>query len=250
MTRRRRDSQDDADSTYEPVHLARGDPNYERRKRERPSVVSAPVDSARLTTSLTDGTVHMLDDWYDLIVVVGTLESTSGLQTFRVNKYALRLASEPFSAMLFRSFAESSTAKLFLENDSSTAFSIVFHICHYKYDKLADTISDKDLHDLAILCDKYDLSMIVAPIVRWKHWLSSHKIESMRLEDRDLNHWLYVAFLFKSELEYDFLVNLFAMTASFDQNGSLWYMQGSLKDKLSDDLPSQILCKSICSPAG
>jgi len=120
--------------------------------------------------------------------------------------------------MLFGPFPESTKSKVFLEEDPK-AFSILLHICHHKYADLPSTLSHRELHDLAIPCDKYDLSAVVAPMVKWNRWLDSHKKDGAWSTSTDPQEWLFITYIFELESDYDFFVHYFAMCANSDEDG-------------------------------
>lgn len=121
-----------------------------------------------------------IDDKYDLTLVVSSQDGMHGTKAFRVNSNVLRMASQPFNAMLSGRSAKTSKSEIEFPEDSCDAFLTILRIVHFKIDELPNFISKDDLLALAVLADKYDLINIVQPFVLTK-WLSTHKGKSWSL---------------------------------------------------------------------
>ncbi|TQN69468.1 hypothetical protein CSHISOI_06104 [Colletotrichum shisoi] len=154
----------------------------------------------------------------DLTLKVGNKEDMGGKYTFVVCSRTLARSSTVFSAMLFSGFAEScpkevseesSSWTVELPEDSPYSFSLLMDIIHGHFVSLPEMLRARDLHDLLILTNKYDMTHVLHPLaltwfrpykkittcvgnesVLWIAWELGHKelchklIRSLVLESR------------------------------------------------------------------
>lgn len=71
---------------------------------------------------------------------------------------------KPSEAMLTR-FIEATQAEVKLSDDDATAVTIACTIAHSKFHDLPLTLTIDELSELATLCDKYDITVIVGPFI-------------------------------------------------------------------------------------
>ncbi|OBR15017.1 Nuclear pore protein-like protein [Colletotrichum higginsianum IMI 349063] len=117
----------------------------------------------------------------DLTLKVGNEEDTGGKYTFVVCSRTLARSSTVFTAMLFSGFAEScpredseeSSWTVELPEDSPYSFSLLMDIIHGHFASLPDMLRARDLHDLLILTNKYDMTHVLHPLART--WFRPYK---------------------------------------------------------------------------
>ncbi|KAK3293822.1 uncharacterized protein B0H64DRAFT_173440 [Chaetomium fimeti] len=107
----------------------------------------------------------------DVVFVIGTTEK-------RVRVYSLfvKAASPVLNAMLGPNFeegqqlAKTGSAEIALPEDNVEAIEIIFNVIHGRNDKVRETLSPRELLQVAIVSDKYDCSVSLAFAIRV--WLS------------------------------------------------------------------------------
>lgn len=152
----------------------------------------------------------------DLTVVVGTDDDC---QPYDVCSTALRLASPVWDRMLDPNghFAESKEAAsgkrvVALPDDPSAMFLVVLNIVHLKFQDLPETITFRNLVDLAVLCDKYDIIRIVRPWIG--EWQKPHRETTLKA---GFEEWLFIAWVFgESDLYKQISTKLILSTTKED----------------------------------
>lgn len=120
------------------------------------------------TSGLQQTTV--LHDGGDVTLEVGKIGSFQ--QRIKASKSAMGLASPVWKAMFSHVWAESEAAEISLPDDDADATLLVLQIAHLRFQDLPKkgTIPLHDLVNLAVICDKYDLTHLVRPFLDLNNW--------------------------------------------------------------------------------
>lgn len=193
--------------------------------------------------------VVVLDDQYDMTLVIGTLDSAKGMKAFRVSRACLRTGGEVFKNKIGGSDARS---EVHFPDDSPDAFLIVLHIMHWQQDKLPESLDKDELLELATICDKYALHRLIKTIMRLKNWLGPHKVGARLPVNADIQDWILVALYFKFDEDFDYLVNTLAINLQAPRNKkttALYFNNKGNKITLRPDWPvySKLIIKTISS---
>lgn len=78
---------------------------------------------------------------------------------------------ETASPVFKKTFSEPPTSPLDLIADPAPGLDIIFSIAHYKFQTLPQTISESQLHDIALVAEKYQTLHLLPPFI--KSWLAS-----------------------------------------------------------------------------
>ncbi|KAF1951018.1 hypothetical protein CC80DRAFT_509153 [Byssothecium circinans] len=99
---------------------------------------------------------------------------------------------------------------------------------HYKVKDLPSNLSKTELVDLAMFCDKYDVSAVVAPFVVIKNWLGRHKCGGQHRElsneaqhwelSNEAQDWLFVAYVFDMEEDREYILNMLVINVRVHEN--------------------------------
>lgn len=145
------------------------------QQRQGPFRVYAAMPKTKTNSAKTEQSPNkvaslILDPWGDVLFI---LPSQNGERTarFQVNSNSLCLASPVFRAMLgSNSHFKEATAlearaknpasppvEITLADDDPNALALVLRIIHHQNNSLPKTLSEDQLYEVAIICDKYDL---------------------------------------------------------------------------------------------
>ena len=120
-------------------------------------------------------------------------------KVFLVSSSAMGLASKIWKKLLARDspFREGSGSRddpVTFEGDDLESMTILIHAAHLQFDQVPATLSFHGLLDVAIACDKYDISTLIRPWVsKWiDHALSLNKTAKHE-------GWLLIAWTFGIE---------------------------------------------------
>lgn len=112
-----------------------------------------------------------LFDSGDFIAVLGS-EEEGEVEVF-VSSQALCISSLVWRALCFGSFLESAQKRITFPDDDPDSMLLLFHIAHMKFNEVPAEMGLLDLYCLAIVCDKYDATMLLQPWVR--NWIEKNK---------------------------------------------------------------------------
>lgn len=116
---------------------------------------------------------NILDRSGDLVLIVNQAERQ---KTFRVSSSAMCLASPVWRAMLSHSgnFKEArpKNGEVSFPEDDSDAMFIVLSVVHYQFQNIPKALTKEELLNLAIVCDKYDVTKLLLSWFRL-NWLES-----------------------------------------------------------------------------
>lgn len=110
----------------------------------------------------------------NITLIVGDSTEVSFTQTpphtFHVNSQVLSQASPVWRAMFEPGrWKEAFTKTVLLPEDDGEALLILLQICHGRFEDIPEVLSAATLHEIAILCDKYDCITLTRPWL--KKWL-------------------------------------------------------------------------------
>lgn len=90
---------------------------------------------------------------------------------------------ESASPVFKQTFSEPPTSPLDLIADPAPGLDIFFSIAHYKFQTLPQTISEAQLHDIALVAEKYQTLHLLPPFI--KGWLASAGTPTANDDDAD-----------------------------------------------------------------
>ncbi len=128
----------------------------------------------------------------DVVLIVGPQGAR-----LRIQSQCLRCASKVFSAMLGPTWSEGQgppkeyPREVRLEEDDADALRIICCVIHHRNNDVPQSLTPKEVLQIAIVADKYDLS-VVMKFVRVQ-WLKPRE----KLERMDIGYLLAAAFLFR-----------------------------------------------------
>ncbi|KAF8243461.1 hypothetical protein K440DRAFT_664086 [Wilcoxina mikolae CBS 423.85] len=181
------------------------------------------------------------------------LEVTDGVEQrrFTVVSHILCIASPVFRAMLGRhsSFRErrefemQDESFLFVlelpEEESVEAMEIMLNAIHLQNDKVPTIISFNKLVQIAVICDKYDMSKAVHPQVSF--WMQQN--ERLALLD-NYEDWLFISWVFRRSKTFESLSRKMILHIRGDDSGT-WKLatptrniQGHIPDSVAGWSPS------------
>jgi hypothetical protein len=137
----------------------------------------------------------VLHDKGDAILLVGPGDSP---QPILVSKTAMSMASPVWKAMFDRQrWTESSATEIPFPDDDVDAMLIVLRIAHLRFSDLPSEKPFKlrDLLQLAVLCDKYDVVKLVRPFLDLHHWTRG-LIPNVETRINCHPSWLFIAWTF------------------------------------------------------
>lgn len=112
-------------------------------------------------------------------------------KTFRVSSFAMCLASPVWRAMLSRSggFKEAhpKDGEVSFPEDGPDAMFIVLSAVHHQFQNIPKTLASRNLLNVGIVCDKYDVSKLMSPWFR-SNWLKS---SGFRFGNSILTTWMF-----------------------------------------------------------
>ncbi|KAH0421642.1 hypothetical protein CcaCcLH18_13321 [Colletotrichum camelliae] len=126
----------------------------------------------------------------DITILVRN-EKSSERDALSVSSDAMRRASTVWDASLSGPFAEGQGKATTLDytEDATKAVLVVMDIIHLRFDRVPSTMSLRELKDLAVFTDKFDLTRIVVPWLPL--WLDLH---TMKIDEKGSeNDWLWIA---------------------------------------------------------
>jgi hypothetical protein len=165
------------------------DPPEKPAKAEKQSKISRPAIS--------------LLEAADLTLIIGPEK-----QTVKVLKSAMQTTSSVWRAMFRPGWTESTSSSIEFPDDDAAAMLLVLRIAHHKYEDLPKSLEWKDLLQLVVVCDKYDLIHIIRYFMGSRKWLKPYRSS---IFDPKYADWLFVAYslgeldTFKSLTEHIFL---------------------------------------------
>jgi hypothetical protein len=153
--------------------------------------------------------------------------------------------------MLEGDWAERKRSEIELPDDPCRAFEIVLYTAHWNFPMLPPALNVRELAELAILTDRYDLIRVMHIALEVKEWLLPHKKTWIKWSPNpDLQDFVMMTLFFSRSTEFDFLVNRLAVEVQVDeQDGHFYYSGGDeyRRVKLRSSLPDRILGKQIMS---
>lgn len=119
-----------------------------------------------------------LDPSGDLLLIVN---QAARQKTFRVSSFAMCLASPVWLAMLspsgnFKEAHPKNGEVSFPEDDPDAMFTVLSAV-HYQFQHIPKTLSSKNLLNLGIVCDKYDVAMLMMPWFK-SNWSKSNGFQA------------------------------------------------------------------------
>lgn len=187
-----------------------------------------------------------LDPHYDLVLIVGTPERPDGQKAFQVNKGSMRYVSDIWSKMLTGDWAESKMTEIDFPDDSWKPFDIVLKIAHFQVAALPDSLSFEDLHELATLTDKYNLTKAVRVGLDLKQWLHKYKNQWTNWPSlRNTQQFAFMTLVFQYDSDLTFLTSKLAVEVQVEDGLYLCHGSGTNKTRLASSLPDLLLGKTI-----
>jgi hypothetical protein len=171
-----------------------------RPEKRAQAETSTQASDKQLKTCLPVITLH---EAADLTLIIGPEK-----QTVKVLRSAMQTTSSSWRAMFKPEWTESTSSSIEFPEDDATAMLLVLHIAHHKYEDLPRSLEWKDLLQLVVVCDKYDLIHIVRHFMVSRKWLEPYRSS---IFNPKYTGWLFVAYslgeinTFKSLAEHIFL---------------------------------------------
>ena len=178
--------------------------------------------------------IMVLDPEGDVILVVMFNKTTA---RFQINSNILCVASPVFRAMLGRhsQFKEASalaaarlqsdsvttgTYELTLPDDNPKPLAAVLRILHAKHTLIPKLLTEDQLFEVAVICDKYDLGPVV--MVWVDRWILLLVPDESKMPPTVVGHkWLFIAYVFKRENLFRPLTQELILTATTDESTAL-----------------------------
>ena len=163
-----------------------------------------------------------------------------GTRTLVVSSKVLCLASPVWRAMFNSSghFAEACSSagvrEVRLADDDPDALLLVLRIAHLQFRDISTELAFKQLLNIALVCDKYDISELVRPwLPQWLGWLKP------MMSQPGYEEWLFIAWTFGDARDYEKLASQLVSQMTTDEKGQC-YRSGKL---LGRNLPPGALGK-------
>ena len=208
---------------------------------------SAAATAPNLKRKSTDPNIKIvnLDPHYDLTLIVGTTERSSGQIAFQVNKGSLRLASDIWTRMLSGPWAEKDRSEIRFPDDCPWAFLQVLRTAHLQIAQLPAAVSLAEMTALAVLTDKYNLVNLMKVALNCRLcWLNTAR-NTTWLEwpaNPYIQDWAFITHVFQQQNYYEQLVCKLAVEVEVDHKDvSLYYGAQGKRTKLRSTLPDRIL---------
>jgi hypothetical protein len=169
---------------------------------------------------LTDANLETItiDQYYDLALIVGTPDHPDGQKAFRVNRGSMRYVSHVWTNMLEGDWAERKRSEIELPDDPCRAFEIVLYTAHWNFPMLPPALNVRELAELAVLTDRYDLIRVMHIALEVKEWLLPHKKTWIKWSPNpDLQDFVMMTLFFSRSTEFDFLLNRLAVEVQVDE---------------------------------
>lgn len=127
----------------------------------------------------------------DLTLNVG--DPSQKVYHIHVNAQTMRMMSPVWSTMLdpAKGWKESSSNTLDLDDDDPDALLVLLQIAHLKFKDIKRVTHVDELFQLAILCDKYDVTALIGPFL--KAWIDGMQTTC---PTESLDKWLFIAWVF------------------------------------------------------
>ncbi|TDZ29197.1 hypothetical protein C8034_v002968 [Colletotrichum sidae] len=145
--------------------------------------------------SLSCGRAFYFDPRGDLILSVG--EPENEVEDFVVCSRTVARGSKVFNTMLFGGFAESTASAaasdgswtVKLPDDHTAPFFVILSILHGNYELVPRTLEEKELYEVLVVTEKYDMTHILRPWAqRWFRRLTVNG--SPQFEDKQRLMWI------------------------------------------------------------
>ncbi|KAH9883407.1 hypothetical protein F4778DRAFT_799032 [Xylariomycetidae sp. FL2044] len=162
-------------------------------------------------------------------------------KTFRVCSRSLSRASHFFKGLLHGNFAESSPAdgakwRVCLPDDNPEAMTMILYMVHSQFELILDEITLKELYEITVITDKYDLTHILRPWINewYRKWHGMQCLSHIGTPDTWKRH-LWIAWVIGDKIQFIELVKKIAYNSNF--NGVLVYEMEPSKAPLLEDVP-------------
>jgi hypothetical protein len=202
--------------------------------------------STRTKRKITDPYIQIvtIDRLYDLTLVVGNPEHLSGQKAYRVSKSSFRHASDVWGAMLSGRWPESGMSEISFPEDPCHAFHIVLRIAHWQFQELPAELTQKELVEIAMLADKYNLRQLLLAAADSKRWLEPYKRSNeLWATVVNLQDFALIATTFGHDVDYQYMVNKLAMRVQIKDGVCYYFSNEKVKIYIRSDLPPYILGK-------
>lgn len=155
-----------------------------------------------------------LDPSGDLLLIVN---QATRQKTFRVSSFAMCLASPVWRAMLspsgnFRE-AHPKNGELSFPEDDPDAMFIVLSAVHYQFQHIPTSLPSKNLLNLGIACDKYDVVKLMMP------WFKSNWSNSRWFQASENS--ILIAWFFQDLAMFSKLVDQMVRDSTVNESGTL-----------------------------
>ena len=165
--------------------------------------------------------------------------------SLKVSRKALSLSSPVFLAMLGANsnFKEATDITLdhdgiqvvSFEDDDFEAMTVIARIIHLQSDQVAATMTFKQLYQVAVLCDKYDLNRCLGP---WKDIWANPYLDCYAWDGYE--EWLFMSIVFRYDSIFEEVTRHLVINSAISEQGTL--VTPSSFD-LSEGISSAILGK-------
>jgi hypothetical protein len=189
--------------------------------------------------------IVVIDKVPDLTLIVGSSTHVKGQKAFQVNKGSFRNVSLVWTKMLEGNWKESTMSEIRFPDDDCDAFVLILHIAHFQISYLPDKLSQKELLELAVLTDKYELQTAVRMSLDFKRWMEPyHSLGALRPAHTDLQDFAIVTAAFQLQSDYEYLVNRLAIKVQIDDSGNYYYNDNQQQRvTLRSDVPLRVIRK-------
>lgn len=178
-------------------------------------------------------TIHLRDDG-DLTLIIGEKK-----QRYVVCRRTITNLCDAWQKM-FTNWSEATKPETEWPEDDPNAILIILQIAHLKFDELPETLPPKELNNLAIVCDKYDLVRVVRPFVGgWiQPWLAGAYLMF------GYEKFLWVSYVFGYKEEFCTLAKKVQLEIQTDRDAKCITKSGHALD--NQQMPPGLL--GVCRP--
>lgn len=130
-------------------------------------------------------------------------------------------AGGPFKESTDKEFERDGTRAVSLEDDDFQTMAMMARIMHLQSDKVPDKLSFKQLYQVVILCDKYDLKRCLGP---WPKIWATPYLDSYGIEGYE--GWLFMSTVFGYDGLFKEVTRHFILNSKVSQDNSLATTKG------------------------
>jgi hypothetical protein len=214
---------------------------------EQPTSETTTSTSLKRKTTDTNLEIVTIDSMYDLTLIVGSTEHARGQKAFRVSKSSFRNASNVWTSMLSGKWAEGDMSEIRFPDDSCYAFHIVLQIAHWQFHKLPASLTQKELVEVAVFSDKYDLGKVIHTAAELKNWIHPYRGAGPAWPlDISLQDFAFITAAFEFKNDYDYFLSWLVMEMQGTEDPHFYIASNRQEVLIRPDFPMRILGEFLC----